>query len=330
MHIELDQGPFLLTGGPDNVSILLDENSLVSECSKYGIADLLPGDYQLTSLDLCGKMDVYLPDVVIELEAIGEGNCPGSGSIVATGANTRMFWEDWSLSNNLNVPWNAFYWGVGGFYDHYSLDVIPYGQFFQNSSPYTFNNIEPGDHTVYLYTFRSECPIDTVEIFVPESDPIAVETNGAVLCDGLFNTNVTFNLIGGQPPFTIDQLDCNDLTQVIGSETFYDSIFVWSDLSQGDHCFRVLDSCSISLDHQVSVQPYQDEIDLIFNCDNTVTLSVDSLDVGYTWLDENNNIVGSDHLVTLPNADVLTSYTVLIDLGSVSYTHLTLPTILLL
>ena len=314
LHFELEQGPFVLTGGPDNIYVLVNDDNLVATCSKYFVADLLPGEYELTSLDNCGSTPIFLPEPIIELEAIGQGNCPGSGSIIALGAQPRNYWEDWSGMHEMDVLWSSFYWGTG-FIDHYSLDTVTYGQFTQSGSPYLFTNIEPGFHTVYLYTFRSECPIDTVEVFVPETSTIDVQTTGAILCDGAFNTDVLFEITGGGLPYTIEELDCNDLTQVLGSNTFYDTLFTWSNLPEGDHCFRILDSCSISLDYQLAVQPYQDEVDVTFNCDNTITLSVDSLDVGYTWLDVNNNVIGNAHSLTVPNPGNTVNYTVLIDLG---------------
>lgn len=306
--IDPTEGPFYLTGGPDNISILIDGNNLTSNCQSYSITSLLPGDYQLQEVYHCGYKILHLPSPSPKLEAIPFGNCPGSGTITVSGAQNLTDWQAWGSSNNAEITWPS------SITDNYSLDVVgAVGS--QTGSPFTFTNVAAGNHTVYLYTLGSACAIDTIDVFVPEADTLNFDVSSGILCDGAGTTSLKFYIKSGKPPFLIEQVDCNNPLQTIATHSVQDSMLTLSGFGVGDYCFRLVDSCVTSLDHQFSVQYFQDDIELAFDCDNSFTLSVDSLNATYTWLDASGGIVGNSHRITIPNQNIDASYTVLVDIG---------------
>ncbi|MCF8243905.1 MAG: gliding motility-associated C-terminal domain-containing protein [Saprospiraceae bacterium] len=306
--INPEDGPFYLTGGPNNVSMLIDGDNLTSSCLSYSITSLLPGDYQLAEVDHCGVKNLHLPAPEFNLEAIPFGNCPGSGTITVSGAMNLVGWQDWGTANNATINWPS------SITDNYSLDAVgPVNS--QNGSPFTFVNVAAGEHTVYLYTLNSACPIDTAIIFVPEADTLSFDVSSGILCDGVGATTLEFEILSGKPPFVIEQVDCNNPAVVLATFNVQDSTIALPGFTFGDYCFRLIDSCVTSIDHQFSVQYFQDDIELAFNCDNTLTLSVDSLNATYSWLDENGNTVGNGHKINLPNPTVDATFTVFVNIG---------------
>jgi gliding motility-associated-like protein len=306
--IDPADGPFYLFGGPNNISLLIDGNELTSSCQSLSITNLLPGDYQLAEVDHCGFKNLHLPAPVPNLQAVPDGNCPGSGTITVTGAQNIQGWLAWGSANNADIAWPS------SINDNYSLDVVgAVGS--QSGSPFTFINVPEGNHTIYLYTLGSACPIDTVDVFVPEADPLAFDVSSGILCDGANSTSLEFFIKSGKPPFVIEQVDCNDPSLVIAEHPVQDSTLTLTGFGIGDYCFRLVDSCVTSLDHQFSVQYFQDDVELSFNCDNTITLSVDSLNATYTWQDENGNVLGNSHAIILPNPNSDATFTVLVNIG---------------
>jgi gliding motility-associated-like protein len=309
--IDPKDGPYMLTGGPNNISLLIDESFLIGNCRWYSVSSLLPGQYQLSPLSNCGVKSINLPKPDFNLQATPAGNCPGSGTITATGANNLAWWEAWGLANDATINW------PGGLIDRYSLDVNNNGNNAALSgSPYTFGNVAPGPHTVYLYTFNSGCPIDTFEVVVPDAEPLKIDASSGILCDGQNSTSLVLEMLSGKAPFVIEQLDCENLGDVVATFTTNEFEFEFPGVTQGDYCFRVLDSCVISLDHQFSVKYYQDEVDIYFNCDNTVTFHVDSINAKFTWVTTDGAVVGNSHQLTLPNNTPGEVYTVLVDIGT--------------
>lgn len=320
------EGPYLLTGGPNSVAILLDESYLTSSCLWYSISNLLPGDYVLSPVANCGEKTIHLPAPTAQLTAIPYGNCPGSGTITVTGAHDLAFWKQWGTDNNATISW------PNSLHDSYSLDAVNNAQNpAQVGSPFVFGNIGPGEHTVYLYNFNSSCPIDTLVVTVPEAETLTMDVSSGILCDGATTTSLTFEVLTGKGPYTIEQLDCNNLTSVLASYTTTDPVFSVPGFGLGDYCFRVVDSCVISLDHQFSVQYYQDDVEVVFNCDNTITLKVDSLNASYTWLDASGKAVGQANTFTFANPGAEVGYTVLVDIGECVITRsVSVPTTVVL
>jgi gliding motility-associated-like protein len=308
--IDPKTGPFTLTGGPDNISIEIGDASLTNTCLQLSVSLLLPGDYQLIENDHCGFKQLHLPAPDNNLQAIPFGNCPGSGTITVSGTQTLDQWKDWATANDAKIDW------PGSLIDNYSLDTDSKGALTQQTgSPYTFVNVEAGAHTVYLYTLNSQCPVDTVTVIVPEADVLAMTTSTGVLCDGAGTTSLEFEMLSGKPPYTIEQVNCNDPNQVLATYNVIDNFLSLPGYGTGDYCFRLVDSCITSLDRQFSVQYFQDDIELAFNCDNTLSLSVDSLNASYEWVDEEGNVVGNSQKLNVPNPNIETSFTVKVDIG---------------
>ena len=309
--IDPKAGPYTLTGGPQNISILVDESFLIGTCRWYSVSGLLPGQYELSPLSHCGIKNINLPAPDFNLQATPAGNCPGSGTITVTGGKDLAWWQDWGIANNGAINW------PGGLIDRYSLDVNNNGSNSALSgSPYIFGNVLPGPHTVYLYTFNSGCPIDTVEIIVPEAEPLKIDASSGILCDGEDSTSLVLEMLGGKPPFIIEQLDCENLGKVVATYTTSTYELGIPGVTLGDYCFRVLDSCVISLDHQFSVQYYQDEVDIFYNCDNTITFHVDSINASYKWITPDGAVIGNSHQLTLPNNSPGEVLTVLVNIGT--------------
>ncbi|MBI5917436.1 MAG: gliding motility-associated C-terminal domain-containing protein [Bacteroidetes bacterium] len=303
-------GPYILTGGPDDLYLLIDESYLTSSCILYSVTNLLPGDYELAQVAQCGIKQLHLPAPTFNLTAVPFGNCPGSGTITVSGAQSLSDWQAWGAANNATIDW------PGSIIDNYSLDVVNSGQnYAQSGSPFSFVNVAAGTRTVYLYTLNSGCPVDTATVVVPEELPLSFDVSSGILCDGASTTALQFEILTGKPPYTIEQVDCNNIGQAVTSYSLNDTVFTISDISQGDYCFRLIDSCVISLDHQFSVQYYQDTVEVILHCDNTITFNVDSLNADYTWLDAGGNIVGNEHHLTIPNPNADVTFTVLVDIG---------------
>ncbi|MCC6725311.1 MAG: gliding motility-associated C-terminal domain-containing protein, partial [Saprospiraceae bacterium] len=172
-----------------------------------------------------------------------------------------------------------------------------------------------GEHTVSLYALNSQCPIDTVTVLVPEADTLALDVSSGILCDGASTTSLEFEVMSGKPPYVIEQVNCNNPAQVLATYNVNSDFLSLPGFASGDYCFRLVDSCVTSLDHQFSVQYFQDDIDLVFNCDNSYTLSVDSLNAAYTWLDANGNTIGNSQKLKLPNPNIDATYTVKVDIG---------------
>lgn len=308
--ISPEQGPFTLTGGPNNINLQLNQEDLISSCQFYSISGLLPGDYILAETDHCGVKNLHLPAPTYNLEAIPFGNCPGSGTITVTGAQNLPQWQAWGTANNANITW------PNSITDYYSLDeVVDAALTTQSGSPFTFVNVEAGEHTIYLYTLNSRCPVDTVTVIVPEAEALAFDASSGILCDGNGTTTLQMEVLSGKPPYVIEQVDCANPALVLATYNVPDSTFSLPGFALGDYCFRLIDSCITSLDHQFSVQYFQDDIELIFNCDNTLTLKVDSINAEYTWLDPNGNSLGNSHKINLPNPNADASFTVQVDIG---------------
>lgn len=309
--INPSDGPYSLTGGPNNISLTIDHGNLIGTCRWYSVPRLLPGEYLLSPISHCGVKSINLPAPEFDLQAEPAGSCPGSSIITVSGGYDLEWWEAWADSNQVDIKW------PGGLIDRYSVDVVNGGNnSSQSGSPYVFHNIEPGPHTVYLYTFNASCPIDTVEVLVPEAEPLSIEASSGILCDGKDTTTLVIEMLTGKPPFVIEQLDCESLGQVVNTFIAGSSEFFVTGIGLGDYCYRVIDSCMISRDHQFSVQYYQDEVEIIYNCDNTITFKVDSINASFKWLNSSGNIIGNSHRLTRPNTMAGEVFTVQVDIGS--------------
>ena len=311
LYITANEGDLMLTGNGN--SYLLDENDMTSNCLWYRVLYLLPGVYHLEALGFCGSRSIYLPEPEFDLQAVADGTCPGSGTITVSGTRTYGEWNAWKASTNPSIQ---FYWN--GFRDNYSLDVAQGGDYTQTGQSYTFHNAPAGNHTVYLYALKNNtCPVDTAEVFVPEPDLPKLDFENGILCDGAGSTDLLARFSAGKPPYTLQEMDCYDLSVVLQTlVTTSDSIFKIENVTQGDHCYRLVDGCITSLDQQLSVLPFADEIRVGYNCDNTITLSVDSIQADYRWVNEAGEIVGMMRQLTIPNVDVPQIFTLSIDIGA--------------
>lgn len=314
LEIDADQGDLMLTGNGE--SYLLNNDGIDSDCEEYPLYDLPPGNYELTALGFCGSTTFVLPEYEpgFDLQATGDGACPGAGNITVTGAIVREEWDEWLDSLNLSLP---IYAGGLSYYS-YGDNGREGGSRIQRDSSYIIRNVPSGTHSVYLYVLSGNCPIDTVSVYIPEAVLPEFNFSAGVLCDGASSVDLTASFSGGEPPFTLQEMDCNNLSVV--KEDFgviTDSIFLFNGTTQGEYCFRLVDGCQTSLDKQLSVGYFEDDIEIDFLCDNTIELKVDNFpSIDYQWTDESGNPIGNVSNISVQNPGQETTFKVRIDLGN--------------
>ncbi|MCB0522540.1 MAG: gliding motility-associated C-terminal domain-containing protein [Saprospiraceae bacterium] len=292
----------------NGVDRVLDEDDLDANCLQY-YTDLLPGEYAIQAMRYCGIPDsIFLPMPTFNLEAVADGTCPGGGTVTATGALDVNEWEAWADSNNLNIDWGSYAT------DRYRLDLAISQN--QTGTTYTFNNVPPGDHTVYLLAFFGNCPLDTTTVTVPVPVPLSMNTGKTILCDGAATLDLDLQIAGGKLPYMVQEVDCNNFLTVLNSTTSYDTTVILPGLEQGDHCFRVVDACLNSVDKQLSIGYYQDSITVNYNCDNTVTLQLDNVPATYTWKNGAGDVLGHTRELIVQNPMDTVVYEAFIDIGA--------------
>ncbi len=302
-----NNGEMLLTG--NGQTILIDDQYLDFLCKNYYVHDLLPGEYIISPLGYCGQDTIYLPMPEYgQLQAIADGTCPGAGMVTAEGANSFSYWINWENTLDIDIDWsdNAI--------DHYGLDNDHDADY--TGSPYTFLSVPPGEHTVYLYAFDHTCPLDTEVVTVAEPVLLSTELIGGILCDGATTTDLELAISGGKLPYTVEEVDCSSPSTILSTITVADSIVHFTGVTQGDHCYRVIDGCLSGLGEQRSVRFYQDSIDISYNCDNTITLSLDSVQANYFWKNTNGDLLGTARQLVLPAPNMEMEIFASIDIGS--------------
>lgn len=304
-------GDMLMEG--ENFYEVIDEYDMTENCTNYWVTNVSPGDYTMTALEFCGDTVIHLPMPEFNLEAEVDGTCPGAATITVTGARPRSYWQNWSSENDIYIDWSD-YWD-NGFIDNYSLDEVTSANFFQNGSPYVFQAVSPGHHEIYLYAFNSSCPVASTSVFVPQPTYPALDVPTRVLCDGENSLDLTFSF-SGPPPYTLQRVSCFNYSYVIENiVTTRDGSYAFN-VPAGNSCFRLVDSCGTSVDRQINLRHFEDDIRITPYCDNTIKLRVDAINADYAWYDADGNLVGDSYQVYVENPSIATTYTVHIDIGA--------------
>jgi gliding motility-associated-like protein len=297
LRIEKTQGPFVITGGPDNSFYRVLNNYGQDNCRWYILSNLLPGDYEIASMSACGTTTFTLPEVTFPtLDSVAVLNtCPGNSRI-------EIFAEDRSFTDWYNIFLNG---GVEVENDQLSDRYYVNGRYYD--SP-IITGLSPGEHTVYLIPrFAStDCPVDSIVVNIPAYTPVELLVSGDIICDNSASSDLRLDIASGEGPYLVLEVNCAVPSQTIASYIVEsDSTLVLVDKTTGIYCFVVIDDCGIATDYQVEVRPYSDEISVEYSCDPQLILSVDSLNATFSWLDEANNVISNTNILTIdpPSSD---------------------------
>lgn len=327
VKIDIAEGPYYLTGGPDQLKMQVDDEHVPTDCSDHTLEGMKPGSYVLWSRSRCDSVHVILPEIFdFELKAFVRSDCPGDAVVEARGNRTRNEWRDWFASRGLNNwnpgPYNASY------RDHYTIDeaglvaASPH-----QGTPYFFTGLDAGPHTVYMYAFGN-CPVDTASVVVPEKKKVELKFQPNVICDGENALVARCQISEGKPPYTLQQVDCNDPSVSVRQWTSMDTLIEVSDLPLGLHCFRLVDSCGNSGDYQVAAGYLSDTILPKYTCDGTLELTVDEFPFDYQWFNATGQPIAgaTSHTLSIPAPTANTAFSVEVNTGDCLLSRdLTLP-----
>lgn len=298
LQIEFDGGNYVLTGGPNNVQIEVNEELAEwYNCDWFFEYDLAPGNYTLWSRTGCGSMAIPLPMPEYKLKATVLSDCPGSSTVKVSGALTYTEWNAWAQSKGLSWYPEAY---NNGFKDHYTVNTSGASPTSPYTGNYTFYNVSPGVYNYYLYAHGGACPVDTATIEVLNHSKPTLYFPPAVVCDGQSTATAHARIRDGKAPFSLKQVNCNNPSQVLQSWQTSDSTFDIANLPLGYQCFRLTDACGNSADYNVFVGYLNNNIAYRVVCPNLLELSVDSLPATYIWRDESGTTIGYGSRLQLP------------------------------
>lgn len=299
VFIGKESAPYVLSGGPDGDYHQVLNDFGENNCPTFGVR-LRPGTYTLASMSQCGAKTIELPNPEYDLTVSLVDNCPGDAKVLADGARTLEEWETYFAPYDLNVR-NLF--------PDYYQDQNGRGS--RQEEGFTFRGLEAGVQTIYLYAMEDRgCPIDTVEIEAPEYTPVEIGLDGDVVCDNNNTTDLDIQITGGQGPYLLRKLDCDNSQTLASFDLEEGEQFVDEGLPLGGYCYAVSDVCQVSADFQVRVRLFADSIRVGYSCDGMLHLSVDSLPVGYTWRDGSGAVLGDQYRLSIPAPEQDETYTV--------------------
>lgn len=292
VRIEQNNGPFMLTGGPDGQYSQLLNDYGEDNCLHYVVSNLLPGTYIWKSLSSCGVDTMVLPEPNFDLNASIDRICSSGNTIEVTGGRNLNEWLDWFEPYDLNIDLTETT------VDYYNIKS---NQKTARPSGTNFYGLSSGEHTLYLQPFnRYNCIVDSITINIPTYRPAKLEIGGTILCDDAETTDLTVTMQGGQAPYRLEQLYCeNGARKELNRAE--DGDFLLSDMSKGQYCFVAKDGCGVSNDIQVNIRRFTDSINFEYSCDSLLTLSVDSIRANYFWQDQTGDTLGNDYKLTMSN-----------------------------
>jgi hypothetical protein len=263
--------PYLLTDISGKIFNVLPGNAT----PQFGVffTDLEPGTYILKSLKNCWQDTLRLPEIKSKIKLEDITVCPAGGSV--------------TLSGGKNIKqWQAEYSAKG-------LDI------------------EPGKtYTVYLHSFASinytdlnnTCPLDSLTFTVPRYTAPTLIADLTLKCD-LSNTTLTqFKILQGTKPFTIQEINCTNQSNIGNATSSMDSIVTVSNLSLSNHCFKLTDACQNTSNTEASIGNLDANIQSQKNCDSTTTFYFSNISgATYNWTNTSNAVLGQASSITIPD-----------------------------
>lgn len=305
LRVERLEGPYVLTGGPnDNYYQLLDETTEGS-CRFYDIYQLEPGLYQLTSTRACGSIFINLPepDARPDMLAEVELTCPGRTAVrITEGLRTEAGWADWfaALGTQPNSDFGK---------DRFIINGTTYGN-------EIIRRLPPGTYTAFVEPyFVKGCFVDSIEFTIEEYSPLEVNIGGNFICEDGQQAELQVQLRGGNGPYLFREVDCSD-GSAVGSELEFaePTDFSLPNLEAGLHCFEVGDACGFNSGFEATVAVYEEPIQINYSCAPSVELRVDSLPYSYRWRDAGGTVLTNSPVLTLGPSEADRNFTLEIDL----------------
>lgn len=311
MRLEQADGPFVLTGGPDNEVYEQFNDFGQDNCSFYDNEVILtPGTYTLASFGTCGSVAFTLPEIVeprFDSVAI-RSTCPGNTSVeVFSLFRNNGEYRAWFLEQGIRIATQS---NIGDYY-------IVNGNVYRDAN--FINGLPPGVYEMHIVPrfSRNRCAIDTYPLVIPEYEQVGLQVQGDVLCDTSGTVPLRLFPEKGNGPYVVREVDCTDPTAVLAA---YDvAVGEAADVpvvSVGTYCFVVEDVCGITADFQVEVRSLTGALRVNYDCSPALILSTDTLPGTFQWFAADGSPLGTDAVqrIVPPTAD--TEFTLEVDIGT--------------
>lgn len=299
VNIEKEQGPFIVTGGPNNDYYEILNNFREDNCRFYGLR-LEPGTYQVTSMTFCGVKMLELPQPSYDFTVNLVDNCPNDAKVLANGVRTIEEWVSFYEPFNLNIQ-NLFP-------DYFLESSVGTSR---EETGFTFRSLTAGTHEFLLYPLEEYgCAVDTVRLEIPDYEPVAISIAGDVVCDNFTTSDLSIQITGGKAPYELRRLDCGNNQELQNIPLDSAEIYTERGISLGGYCYAVSDVCQISADFQAKVRLFSDSIRIAYSCDEMLRLTVDSLPVSYQWRNSLGEILGDRFALDVPASSEEETYIV--------------------
>ena len=292
MTLPRNQGPMYLTGGPDHITQLIDDEHVSYNCVYYFPPPLKAGSYQLSSRRFCAIDTFTFPELPFDLSASVVSDCPGAGRIQVAGAQNESYWRVFFEEHGLD-NWDSEYYDSDG----YSLfneegELVDYR--YELGGPGSFFNLEAGTYQVVL-NFMS-CGVDTVTVHITDQPSLAASISPGVICPGQTTGSVVVKITPGRAGYRIREVSCSNYLYEGGYDSAItnDTLSIIGNLSAGIHCFEVTDSCGNKVTQATGVSYFTDEITAAYQClPAQVQLQIDSIPFfDYIWLNGAGDTLG--------------------------------------
>lgn len=293
--------PYLLTDISGKIFNVLPGNAT----PQFGVyfIDLEPGTYILKSLKNCWQDTIRLPEIKSKIKIEDITVCPAGGSVTLSGGKNFKQWQAEYSAKGLDLYY------INKLADWY--DFSRSSKFNYDTARHTYFNIEPGKtYTVYLHSFASvnytdlsnTCPLDSLTFTVPRYTAPTLIADLTLKCD-LSNTTLTqFKILQGTKPYTIQEINCTNQSNIGNATTSMDSIVTVSNLSLSNHCFKLTDACQNTSNTEASIGNLDANIQSQKNCDSTTTFYFSNIfGATFNWTNKSNVVLGQASSITIPD-----------------------------